>query len=66
VKAMVARGAKIVVTDNGIPIMQLVPVEQPTAAKFDWVGHLQEIKEIAGGRATGGNAVIDERASYKY
>jgi antitoxin (DNA-binding transcriptional repressor) of toxin-antitoxin stability system len=66
VKAMVARGAKIVVTDNGVPIMQLVPVEPPSVAKFDWVGHLEEIKEIAGGRATGDNAVLEERASYKY
>jgi antitoxin (DNA-binding transcriptional repressor) of toxin-antitoxin stability system len=66
VKAMVAKGAKIVVTDNGVPIMQLVPVEQPVVTKFDWVAHLQEIREISGGRATGGNAVVEERASHKY
>jgi antitoxin (DNA-binding transcriptional repressor) of toxin-antitoxin stability system len=66
VKAMVARGAKIVVTDNGAPIMQLVPIEHPILAKFDWVAHLQEIGEIAGGRTTGGNAVIEERAAHKY
>jgi antitoxin (DNA-binding transcriptional repressor) of toxin-antitoxin stability system len=66
VKAMVAKGAKIVVTDNGVPIMQLVPVEQPVVTKFDWVAHLQAIREISGGQATGGNAVIEERASYKY
>lgn len=66
VKAMVARGAKIVVTDNGLPIMQLVPVEQPVVAKFDWVAHLQKIREIAGGQTTGTNSVIEERASHKW
>jgi antitoxin (DNA-binding transcriptional repressor) of toxin-antitoxin stability system len=66
VKAMVARGEKIVVTDNGVPIMQLVPVERPIVEKFDWVAHLQEIREIAGGRTTGGNAVLEERAAHKY
>ena len=63
---MVARGAKIVVTDNGVPIMQLVPIEHSSVAKFDWVAHLQEIGEIAGGRTTGGNAVIEERTGHKY
>jgi antitoxin (DNA-binding transcriptional repressor) of toxin-antitoxin stability system len=63
---MVARGAKIVVTDNGVPIMQLVPIERAIVAKFDWVAHLQEIGKIAGGRTTGGNAVIEERAAHKY
>jgi antitoxin (DNA-binding transcriptional repressor) of toxin-antitoxin stability system len=63
---MVARGEKIVVTDNGVPIMQLVPVEQPIVEKFDWVAHLQEIREITGGRTTGDNAVLNERAQYKY
>ena len=66
VKAMVARGAKIVVTDNGLPIMQLVPLEQPVVAKFDWVAHLQKIREIAGGRTTGENAVLEERASHQW
>jgi antitoxin (DNA-binding transcriptional repressor) of toxin-antitoxin stability system len=66
VKALVARGAKIVVTDNGVPIMQLVPIEHPSVAKFDWVAHLQEIAEITGGRTTAGNAVIEERAGHKY
>ena len=65
-KALVARGARIVVTDNGIPIMELVPVKQPMVAKFDWVAHLQKINELADGRTTGSNAVIEERASYKY
>jgi len=32
-----------VVTDNGFPIMQLVRIEHPIVAKFDWVAHLQEI-----------------------
>jgi antitoxin (DNA-binding transcriptional repressor) of toxin-antitoxin stability system len=63
---MVARGAKIVVTDNGVPIMQLVPVEQPIVANFDWVTHLQKISKITGGRTTGGNAVLEERAAHKY
>jgi antitoxin (DNA-binding transcriptional repressor) of toxin-antitoxin stability system len=65
-KAMVARGAKIVVTDNGLPIMQLVPVEQTAVAKFDWVAHLQKIREIAGDQTTGTNSVIEERASHKW
>ena len=66
VKAMVARGEKIVVTDNGLPIMQLIPVEQPVAGRFDWIAHLQKIQEIAGGRTTGENAVLEERASHKW
>ena len=64
VKATVARGAKIVVTDNGIPIMELVPVEKPVVANIDWVGHLQKIRKLAGGKSTGSNAVLEERASY--
>jgi antitoxin (DNA-binding transcriptional repressor) of toxin-antitoxin stability system len=66
VKALVARGEKIVVTDNGVPIMQLVPIEHLIVAKLDWVAHLQEIGEITGGRTTGGNAVLEERAGHKY
>jgi antitoxin (DNA-binding transcriptional repressor) of toxin-antitoxin stability system len=65
VKAMVARGAKVVVTDNGVPIMQLVPLEQPVGAEIDWLAHLEKIQAIAGGKTTGGNAVLEERASYK-
>lgn len=65
VKAMVARGAKVVVTDNGVPIMQLVPLEQPVAPEIDWLAHLEKIQAIAGGKTTGGNAVLEERASYK-
>jgi antitoxin (DNA-binding transcriptional repressor) of toxin-antitoxin stability system len=66
VKAMVARGAKVVVTDNGVPIMKLVPVEKPVAANIDWVGHLQKIRELAGGVSTGDNAVLEERKSYNW
>jgi antitoxin (DNA-binding transcriptional repressor) of toxin-antitoxin stability system len=66
VRAMVARGATVVVTDNGRPIMQLVPVEQPVAAKFNWVAHLQKIREITGGQTTGENAVLEERSSHKW
>ena len=66
VKAMVARGAKVVVTDNGVPIMQLVAVDKPVTAKFDWVAHLQNIRAIAGGKTTGANAVLEERESYKW
>jgi len=65
VKGMVARGAKVVVTDNGVPIMQIVAVENPVVAKIDWVAHLEKVREIAGGKTTGGNAVLEERASYK-
>lgn len=66
VRAMVARGATVMVTDNGRPIMQLVPVEQPVAAKFDWVAHLQKIREITGGQITGENAVLEERSSHRW
>jgi antitoxin (DNA-binding transcriptional repressor) of toxin-antitoxin stability system len=65
VKAMVTRGAKVVVTDNGLPIMQLVPIDQPVITQFDWVAHLQDIREIAGDRSTGTNSVIEERALHK-
>ena len=53
------------VTDNGVPIMQLVPLEQPVGAEIDWLAHLEKIRAIAGGKTTGGNAVLEERASYK-
>jgi len=34
-------------------------------ANFDWIAHLQTIREITEGNSTGGNAVLEERASYK-
>jgi len=65
VKDLVARGSKIVVTDNGVPIMQLVPIDRPAEANFDWIANLETIRKITEGRSTGGNAVLEERASYK-
>ena len=65
VKDLVTRGSRVVVTDNGVPIMQLVPIDKPAEANFDWIAHLQTIREITGGKSTGGNSVLEERASYK-
>ena len=65
VKDMVTRGSRVVVTDNGVPIMQLVPIDRPAEANFDWIAHLQTIREITEGKSTGGNSVLEERASYK-
>jgi antitoxin (DNA-binding transcriptional repressor) of toxin-antitoxin stability system len=62
---MVARGATVVITDDGVPIMKLAAIEKPVMANFDWVAHLQKIREIAGGKTTGDNAVLEERQSYK-
>jgi antitoxin (DNA-binding transcriptional repressor) of toxin-antitoxin stability system len=66
IRAKVARGKKIVVTDNGVPIMQLVAIEKPAAANVDWLAHLETIREISAGKTTGGNAVLEERASAKW
>jgi antitoxin (DNA-binding transcriptional repressor) of toxin-antitoxin stability system len=65
VKDMVSRGSRVVVTDNGVPIMQLVPIERSAKVNFDWIAHLQTIREITAGKSTGGNSVLEERASYK-
>jgi antitoxin (DNA-binding transcriptional repressor) of toxin-antitoxin stability system len=62
---MVIRGSRVLVTDNGVPIMQLVPIDRPAEANFDWIAHLQTIREITEGKSTGGNSVLEERASYK-
>jgi antitoxin (DNA-binding transcriptional repressor) of toxin-antitoxin stability system len=62
---MVIRGSRVLVTDNGVPIMQLVPIDRPAEANFDWIAHLQTIRELTAGKSTGGNSVLEERASYK-
>jgi len=66
VRAMVARGTTVVITDNGVPIMRLAAIEKPVMATIDWVAHLQKIQQIAGGKTTGDSAVLEERESYKW
>jgi antitoxin (DNA-binding transcriptional repressor) of toxin-antitoxin stability system len=70
IKRRVARGEHVILTDNGKPIMQLVPLERPVLSNFDlakhWGQRLERVKEIMGGRSTGASAVLEERARSKW
>jgi antitoxin (DNA-binding transcriptional repressor) of toxin-antitoxin stability system len=70
IKRRIARGQRLILTDNGKPIMQLMPLEGPAARKVDhkkyWERRLQRAKEIMKGRSTGSSSVIDERAASKW
>jgi len=69
IKRRVACGEHLVLTDNGKPIMQLVPLERPTLSKSDlakhWEQRLERAKEIMGGRSSGASTVLEERATSK-
>jgi antitoxin (DNA-binding transcriptional repressor) of toxin-antitoxin stability system len=70
IKRRVARGEHVILTDNGKPIMQLVPLERPALSNLDlakhWGQRLECVKEIMGGRSTGASAVLEERARSKW
>ena len=36
---------------------------KPATVNVDWLAHLETIRRITGGKTTGGNAVLEERAS---
>ena len=52
IKQRVARGEHLILTDNGKPIMQLVPLERPALSNIDlakhWEQRLERAKEISG------------------
>jgi antitoxin (DNA-binding transcriptional repressor) of toxin-antitoxin stability system len=70
IKRRVARGEHLILTDNGKPIMQLVPVERPALSNLDlakhWEERLERAKEIMGGRSSGASTVLKERATSKW
>ena len=70
IKRRVARGEHLILTDNGKPIMQLVPVERPALSNLDlpkhWEQRLERAKEIMGGRSSGASTVLKERATSKW
>ena len=70
IKRRVACGEHLVLTDNGKPIMQLVPLERPTLSKCDltkhWEQRSERAKEIMGGRSSGASTVLEERATSKW
>jgi antitoxin (DNA-binding transcriptional repressor) of toxin-antitoxin stability system len=70
IKRRVARGEHVILTDNGKPIMQLVPLERPALSDVDlakhWGQRLERAKEIMGGRSTGASGVLEERAVSKW
>jgi len=69
IKRRLAHGEQLILTDNGQPIMQLVPLERQGLSKLDlgkhWKQQLARAKEIMGGRSTGSSTVLDERATSK-
>jgi antitoxin (DNA-binding transcriptional repressor) of toxin-antitoxin stability system len=70
IKRRVARGEHLILTDNGKPIMQLVPLERPALSNIDlakhWELRLERAKEIMGGRSSGASTVLQERATSKW
>jgi hypothetical protein len=59
----------LILTDNGKPIMQSVPLERPALSDIDlakqWEQRLERAKEIMGGRSSGASTVLQERATSK-
>ena len=70
IKRRVARGEHLILTDNGKPIMQLVPLETPALSNLDlakhWEQRLERAKEIMGGRSSGASTVLKERETSKW
>jgi antitoxin (DNA-binding transcriptional repressor) of toxin-antitoxin stability system len=63
---LVKNGKSILVTKDGEPIMKLSPPAEQIKAKVNWPDFLGRALEISGGKLTGGNAVLEERASHKW
>jgi antitoxin (DNA-binding transcriptional repressor) of toxin-antitoxin stability system len=66
VSKLVKNGKSILVTKDGEPIMRLSPPPDQSAPKVAWPDFLGRALEISGGKITGGNAVLEERASHKW
>jgi antitoxin (DNA-binding transcriptional repressor) of toxin-antitoxin stability system len=69
IKRRLAHGEQLILTDNGRPIMQLMPLERQGLSKIDlgkhWKQQLTRAKEIMGGRSTGASTVLEEKATAK-
>ena len=69
IKRRVAGGEHLILTDNGRPIMQLVPLERAALSNIDlakhWERRLDRAKEIMGGRSSGASTVLEERSTSK-
>lgn len=63
---LVQNGKSILVTKAGEPIMKLSPPADQTETKVVWPDFLGRALEISRGEITGGNAVLEERASNKW
>jgi antitoxin (DNA-binding transcriptional repressor) of toxin-antitoxin stability system len=64
IRDRVARGERLILTDNGTPIMQLVPLDAspPDLAAY-WQQQLDEARRIMQGKSTGASMVLEERAA---
>jgi antitoxin (DNA-binding transcriptional repressor) of toxin-antitoxin stability system len=64
IKERVARGERLILTDNGTPIMQLVPLEGPPLdLATHWQQRLEDARRIRQGKSTGASTVLEERAA---
>jgi antitoxin (DNA-binding transcriptional repressor) of toxin-antitoxin stability system len=63
---LVQNGKSILVTKDGEPIMKLSPPAEQVKTKVPWPDFLGRALGISGGKITGGNAVLEERASHKW
>jgi antitoxin (DNA-binding transcriptional repressor) of toxin-antitoxin stability system len=63
---LVKNGKSILVTKDGEPIMKLSPPAEQAETKVVWPDFLGRALGISGGKITGGNAVLEERASHKW
>jgi antitoxin (DNA-binding transcriptional repressor) of toxin-antitoxin stability system len=70
IRRRVARGEHLILTDNGKPIMQLVPLERPALSNIDlpkyWERRVERAREIMGGWSSGPSMVLQERATSKW
>ena len=64
IKERVARGERLILTDNGTPIMQLVPLDiPPIDLATHWQQQLDDARRIMHGKSTGASTVLEERAA---
>ena len=64
IKERVARGERLILTDNGTPIMQLVPLDTPPIdLAAHWQQQLDDARRSMQGKSTGTSTVLEERAA---
>jgi prevent-host-death family protein len=64
IKERVARGERLILTDNGTPIMQLVPLDTPPIdLAAHWRQRLDDARRIMQGKSTGASTVLEERVA---